>query len=315
MISPLFFPYTYISDTQREKILNTFGSFAIFSTRKGLEHSDPRIKTLVPVSGDENRLISFLKEYSQYANINTDRSSSFFNVRGGTPMVEPDGVPAIRSEILKGTTDDTPDDSGKSADPMEYLFRARVLLEIAHDYDEKLCEIDQEMESIALREKMLLDQLQGGDGADQLFDMPLSHAPDHSADMSIEHRLSAWAELFIHAWPDSSLTGDGVFLTTSQMVIDILAEHIPEFVKVNDVEASSTNNEDLPILLRELATCDYVEKAPNISGLLTADYSKLEVYVVPDVSPAMFFLRLTGLESGNEHQKGNVRNTVICFFT
>jgi hypothetical protein len=287
----------------------------MFNTRKGLEHSDPRIKTIVPVSGDENRLISFLKEYSQYANINMDRGASFFKGRGGTPMVEPDGVPAIRSEILKGITDGTPDDSGKAADPMEYLFRARVLLEIAHDYDEKLCEIDQEMESITIREKMLLDQLQGGDGSDQLFDMHLSHTPDHSADMSIEHRLSAWADLFIHAWPDSSLTGDGVFLTTSQMVIDILAEHIPEFVKVNDVEASSINNEDLSILLRELSACDCVEKYPEISGLMTVDHSKLEVYVVHDVSPAMFFSRLTGSESGNEHQKGNIRNTVICIFT
>lgn len=315
MISPLFFPYTYISDTQREKILTVFGSLAMFSTRKGLEHSDPRIKTLVPVSGDENRLVSFLKEYSQYANNNMDRGVSFFKGRGGTPMVEPDGVPAIRSEILKSITDGPPDDSGKAVDLMEYLFRARVLLEIAHDYDEKLCEIDQEMENITIREKMLLDQLQGGDGSDQLFDMHLSHAPDHSADMSVEHRLSAWADLFIHAWPDSSITGDGIFLTTSQMVIDILAEHIPEFVKVKDVEASSTDNEDLSILLRDLATCDYVEKPPNIRSLMTADYSKIEVYVVHDVSPAMFFSRLTGVKSGNEHQKGNVRNSVICFFT
>jgi hypothetical protein len=133
--------------------------------------------------------------------------------------------------------------------------------------------------------------------------------------MSIEHRLSAWADLFIHAWPDSSLTGDGVFLTTSQMVIDILAEHIPEFVKVDGVETTSIDNEALSALLSEIASCDYGEKSSEIRGLLTVDHSKIEVYVVPDVSPEMFFLRLTGVKSGTGHQKGNVRNTVICFFT
>jgi len=315
MITPLLFPYTYISDTQREKILTTFDSLAMFGNRKGLEHSDPRIKTIVPVSGDENRLSSFLKEYSQYASNSMDRVASYLKGHGGTPMVEPDGVPAIRSEILKGIADGPYGDSGTPANPMEHLFRARVLLEIAHDYDEKLHEIDQEMESIALREKMLLEQLQGGDGSDHLFDINLSSAPDHSSDMSIEHRLSAWADLFIHVWPDSSLVGDGIFLTTSQRVMDILTERIPELVKVDGVETTSSNNNAPSKILRNLAICDYAEESLEMGRLLTIDDSKMTVYIAPDVSPGLFFLRLTGTCLANKHEKGGIRNTVICFFT
>lgn len=315
MITPLLFPYTYISDAQREKILTTFGSLAMFGTRKGLEHSDPRIKTIIPVSGDENRLNSFLKEYSQYADNSMDRVASYLIGRGGTPMVEPDGVPAIRSEILKGIADDTSGDSGISADPMEHLFRARVLLEIANDYDEKQQEIDQEMESIALREKMMLEQLQGGDGSDHLFDINLSSAPDHSSGMSIEHRLSAWADLFIYAWPDSNLVGDGIFLTTSQMVIDILTERIPELVKIDGVEMQSIDNKATSNVLRDLAICNYAEESSGIGRLLPVDYSKMMVYIAPDVSPGLFFSRLTGTSSVHKHEKGEMRNTVICFFT
>lgn len=309
MITPLLFPYTCISDAQREKILTTFGSLAMFGTRKGPAHSDPRIKTIVPVSGDENRLSSFLKEYSQYTNNSMDRVASYLKGHGGTPMVEPDGVPAIRSEILKGIADGTAVDSVISADPMEHLFRARVLLEIANDYDEKQQEIDQEMESIALREKMMLEQLQGGDGSDRLFDINLSSAPDQSSDMSIEHRLSAWADLFIHAWPDTSLSGDGLFLTTSQAVMDILTERIPELVKVDGIDNKAPSK-----VLRELAICDYAEESLEIGKLLTVDYSKMTVYIAPDVSPELFFLRLTGAGSANKHEMGEIKNTVICFF-
>lgn len=315
MITPLLFPYTYISDTQRENILTTFGSLAMFGTRKGLAHPDPRVKTIVPVSGDENRLNSFLKEYSQYTRLNMDRMSSFLKGRGGTPMVEPDGVPAIRSEILKGIADDTIDISDRSDDSMEYLFRARVLLEIAHDYDEKLHDIDKEMESIAQREKMLLEQLHGGEGPDPLFDMHQASAPDRSADMSLEHRISAWADLFIHVWPDYSLDGDGIFLTTSQMVMDILTERIPELVKVGSAKTASGDKKDMVVVLRELAHCEGAEKASELMSELTVDHSKQVVYVAPDVSPTLFFSRMTGTGFANIHEKGGSRNTVVCFFT
>jgi hypothetical protein len=311
MITPLLFPYTYLSDTQRERILATFGSLAMFGTREGLEHPDPRIKTIIPVSGDENRLISFLKEYSQFTTSNMDRISSFLKGRGGTPLVEPDGVPAIRSEILKGMAHDTVENSDLSVDSREHLFRARVLLEIARDYDEKLHEIDQEMENIAIREKMLLEQLQGGDEPDLLFDIHQPDPPDLSADMSIEHRISAWADLFIHAWPESGLEGDGLFLTTSRMVMDILTERIPELVKVDCAETLPGDQKELAMVLRELSNCECAEKD---SGLMSDLHSKLSVYVAYNVSPALFFSRLSGTGLANIHEKGGVRNTVVCFF-
>ena len=319
-MTPLFFPYTFISDIQKDKILNAFGSVFMYSALKTMEHPDPRVKILEPVSGDDARIISFLNEYRQYAMVGLERASSFMKGRDGIPLFDTEGVSAIRSDVTKGLSSGISQES-RANDPFERLFRARTLLEIARDYDEKKQEIEHEMAAISLREKRLLDEIKGFDMAgDTDMDLGMSPSmtvpPDDSAETNMALRLSSWAELFVRAWPRKDLTGDGFFLTTSSEALSSMIERVPELVRVGGLDPSRVEIEELSALMKGLKMSDITEKTFESSVLgHESGPCLLDIYVAHDVSPGLFFLRLANGTTSDEKKMDGIRNTVIGFFS
>ena len=310
---PLLFPYTFISDSQAENLLRTFGSLGLFSASGIPMCHDTRIRTLVPVSGDGLRFESAVRAYRQFAADTMELAGAFLKGQSGIPLFDPDSSAAIRSDVRKCVA------GGPVSEPSENLqdrlLRARVFLEIARDYDEKKVEIEKEFEALARRESLLLEQLKG----DDLFDerrLPYSVIPpDSSQDTHMALRLSAWADLFLHAWPDTERGGEGFFLTTSQEALDRMHERVPEMRRICDVDCRAMSSEEVSSRIRDLLRCDSFELNWENNRLDSGKTGgNLSLHVAPHVAPWEFFSRLTDIGGLEEKKKADIRNTVIGFY-
>jgi hypothetical protein len=296
-------------------ILDLFDSISILCPMKPGANVDPRIVHLAPFTEDDDRLSDFLKEYNPYTAINLNRASAFLKGRDGTPFVDPDSVPAIKAFLLKGS-EAVEEKNLDDVNHADRLFKARVFLAMASDFDEKKQEIDRDMVSISRKEKALLDQLTGGDSLDELgVDIRLDFPGDDSVNTAIENRIAAWSELFVNASAIPGIRDCGFFLTTSELAVGVLLERIPKLLKLGTVDGVSSTNKDLSTVLRDLVLSEYSVDQAGYGDLSShPDKPVLDIYLAPDVSPPTFFSNLAESRHDKPWEKSVFRNTVIGLF-
>ena len=316
MITPIYFPQTFLSPDNQEKILSCFGSLALYSALGCAENQDPRVKTLVPVVDDEQRLMAYLKEYRQFAAMHKDKASAFLQGHGGLPFHDADGTLGIKSDVLKGRDGDQPSHTDQP-DDSDRLFMARAFLEIARDYDEKKWEIDREMERINRKEKDLLEQLQGCDESGNRVFLRAEEPTetDPSGDINTENRLSVWARLFIHAWPDPALTGQGLFVTTSPKVVERLVECVPGLEKAGGCDYTAVDALSLQSWIREATVRESSGDSGRINPFVDGSSKQsLSLYTASGISPYTFFSYVSGAGKRTECGSKDIKNTVIALF-
>ncbi|MBU1168157.1 MAG: hypothetical protein KKD44_01195 [Proteobacteria bacterium] len=316
MIHPLYFPYTGISDQERDVILAWFGQVSVYQPMAGSVPIPQGLNMIVPVSGDEARLTSFLAEYRQFASLNRDKVSAFIKGTDKKPFYDPTWASEIRSEIIKHVEDDMSSDLGHDMESHRLLW-ARAVLQIAHDYDQQNQEIDSELEHMALREKKLFDSLMGGDDETITdFLAPKTLTGGKNPETRIELRLAAWATLFLAAWPDALKTGEGFYLTSSREVVDHLCEYVKPFDKVCDMGLHDIARGELGKGIHDLVKSEF---APGDMGLFktmsggNTGKGCLSLYIAPDQPPCSFFGRFLGKGQIRREKRLGIRNTVIGF--
>lgn len=309
-MTPIVFPHTFITDTRKEKFLKVFGSLAMLSPVAGDSGSDPRVVSVVPGTCDDPRFESAVRAYRQFAADSMDGAGSYLKGQAKIPLFDTDGSAAIRSEVWKSTSGAPVDSSSES--PRDRLLRARVVLAIARDYDQRKHEIETELETLARRERLLMEQLQGEAMFEDSFQ---ASPPDTGHEDHMNLRISAWAEVFLALCSEKEGISGFYFLATSLEAVELLKEKVPELVSVCGLDSRSVSSEKIPSLVRDLSMRDVSEINLKNSALdRDKEGSDLVFLVAPGIPPELFFLRMTDATVLEEGKNETVRNTVICFF-
>ncbi len=313
-MTPIVFPHTFISDSRKEKYLKIFGSFAILSpVAEDSEYDDSGVLRIVPGACDDPRFESAVRAYRQFAADSMDRAGSYLKGQAGIPLFDPDGSAAIRSEVWKSASDGPEDSSPES--PRDRLLRARVVLAIARDYDQRKHEIERDLETLARRERLLMEQLQGEELFEDGFQVSPSAPPDTGHEDHMNLRISSWSEVFLGLCPEKERISGLFFLVTSLEAIEIMKDKVPEMISVCGLDSRSVIAEKIQSVARDLSICDISEIDLKSIGLDTAkDGSDLVFHVAPGIPPELFFLRMTDAVPLEGGKKETIRNTVVGFF-
>lgn len=313
-MTPIVFPHTFISDSRKEKYLKIFGSLAMLSPAAGGSGSDDsRVFKIVPGACDDPRFESAVRVYRQFAADSMDRAGSYLKGQAGIPLFDPDGSVAIRSEVWKSASGGPEDSSTES--PRDRLLRARVVLAIARDYDERKHEIERDLESLARRERLLMEQLQGEELFEDSFQVSPLSPPDAGHEAHMNLRISAWTEVFLGLCPEKELVSGLFFLTTSLEAVELMKEKVPDLIPVCGLDSCSVQAEKIQSVTRDLSMCDISEINLKSRSLDTDNEgSDLVFHVAPGISPELFFLRMTDAATVEDGKNETIRNTVVCFF-
>lgn len=311
MINPLFFPHSCLFERERDVILSFFEHVSVFRSFEP-RTPDPCVDVIVPVSGGEDHLKSFLNEYKNFAALNIERASAFLSGANQKPLFDSTWAAELRSEIVR-CMDEHSGPSTTNRDGSQELLWARAFIEIAHDYDEKNRDIDRALDELAIREKKLFDTLMGGDGDDPAHLSPSMQGEEQgSSEIRLRHRLLAWATLFVSAWPDENKTGGGFYLTHNRSVIQELEEYIPSFHCAGFTSKGELTREELDGMIRKWVSKPYSVTQQSTGKLKASGQgSGLTFYIAPDLPPCAFFNRVLKINHDSHGERPDIKNTVI----
>lgn len=305
MIEPLYFPQTFPLNAERPVIRSLFGHVTVFSPSDGTVSGDSDIKPIVPVSGQEQELSAMVREYRAFSALNMERASSFLKGADRKPFYDESWASELRGEIIR-RADGEPVEKNDSEKILHILW-ARFFLQIAHEYDEKNREIDLELEQVVLKEKQLMNNLMGG-GDDQGF-ASSSRKPDPTLrEGMIMARLRAWSILFAESRSDVLKEGQGVYVTGSPEVTELMGEVLPLFVKAGDVPLAGSDPLQLKERLEVLVTSPF---QPDVNPVSDPSLQGLSLFVAPDMTPRELFSRFSMEKNREKGHESAIRNTVI----
>lgn len=318
MIKPLFFPYTYIGKSVLDSLKHYFDKISVFQVMDQPEQISDLVDVIMPVEGDSDKLEAFLCEYHHWATLHGGKGGAFLKGQKPVPFFDSSWSSLLRDEIRKKVSNVSGDNVSGSDDS---LLLARAYLKIAQDYDESMAEINSEFHECAKREKDLLSCLHGDGETENLTgDHETSGIMEDSTDaFQISKRLDAWSRVFAHAGTHSGVSGTGVFVTGSRLVIEHIVEHSPEIDYVGKTGSAGGDSGELMALLQAMSGCNWEsEKSRLKDALIRGGHEKpeswLTVYIVPEVAPQVFFTKYIEGEipcKSSGETADRIRNTVI----
>ncbi len=229
-MKPVYFPYTYIKETVAENLCACFNQVTVCQpsghnipekmqklAQKGL------IELRVPVSGDELKLESLIKEYNKWGEIHQKSGISFLAAKGeSVPFFDDTMSSQIASQIKKI------EDQKKPEQEPDALFNARLFLCIAQVYDLQQDILSKELLSVSEMEKKLVEGLRGEDEDFYTkYAGNLINVTDEAEHHMVKERLDAWVHLMSH---DKELPG--FFVTNNKDAFDYIIEKAGDSQKV-----------------------------------------------------------------------------------
>ncbi|MFC1815958.1 hypothetical protein ACFL0M_08455 [Thermodesulfobacteriota bacterium] len=300
----IIFPVTYISEKTLAAVRSCFQNVIVYQptrrqvpsrmqawAQKGL------IDIRIPVSLDENKLETVLKDYKNWVSLHPGGMLEFLNAsKDTTPFFDETSSSQIIAEV-KNTGPQ------KKPDP---LFNTRLFLQIAQEYDIQSDEIIQELASSDRSEQDLMNHLIGeeADSIREIRGLGTRYHRD-SAEYMLFERVLAWARLFQQDREDDSREMPRLFITNSPAALEFLINQAPATEMVTQIksipilpdsskELESWHNR-LSSALSRLAENTGLQS--NDAGLrlpVTAESEPkvtFTLYRVPEESPAAFFAR------------------------
>lgn len=326
-MKPIYFPFTYISDSVAEAVAACFGQFIVYRPTKDKvpEHMQQWVQQgvlelRVPATENGKALATAVKNYLNWANMHlgdsTGRAVDLKSRLGASPFFDDSSSSKILEDVKKKMRGGA---AGKTADP---TFTARIFLCLAQELDRQNQEAAHELYRYHQKNADLMRQLKMEDDslADELRSVVL---PDRVGDYMVSDRLEAWTRIFLRDTGES-----GLFVTHSAAVMAHLLERSPTAAKVMHLEsipldiaktsAGESWKQQLALDLARWAENDQESAAAVLNegfGFPSAARNfSLNVYRVSHQNPMEFFVRCAELnDTAVSVQQVKLKNTVIAF--
>ena len=324
-MKPIYFPFTYISDSVAEAVAACFGQFIIYQPYCGkvpdqmqrwAEQGVMELRT--PVADEDKDLTEIVKGYLDWADLHLPRAgvkiADLKSRLGGLPYFDDFSSSKIIADI-KGKI------RGRStAEITDPTLAARIFLCLAQEFDRQNYEAACELNHYHQKNMDLIRQLKMEEDG---MAAELQSQPDFLADYMVSDRLQAWTRLFIQ---DSAASG--LFVTHSPAVMAHLLDKTPTAVRVmrwESIPPDIGKNEAGLSWRKKLAlNLDrYAEDAQgagvdglteNIDPTALPDAMCLDIYLVPHQVPGDFFARCAefSYDAGGSDQTGKIKNTLFA---
>ena len=304
-MKPVYFPFTYVSDSVAEAVTSCFGPFVLYrpvgdiaSERMQLLIQSGVVEVRPPPSGNDEALKTAVKNYQSWAELYQDHTgkTAFLKSRmNPVPLLSELSSTRIVADIK---SKDRSRPVGELPDPD--LF-ALIFLYFAQEFDRQNQELSDGLNHHEQLEAELIDGLKMEDDpiAEELRKTAV-HQPEPPADYMISDRMEAWARLFCRAPQDS-----GLFVTHSPAVMAYLLDRIPTAERLLHLEsvprysdpsgAKAAFQENLAGQLTRFAETGQADPEHDWTAQLilpAADRTaSLSVYLVPDLSPGKIYAR------------------------
>lgn len=327
---PTYFPFTYVSDSVAEALSACFGHFIVYrplnenlTEQMQLWINRGVADVRVPVIGNENELITAVKNFQIWADLHREGSRE----QVGIIRSHMDRVPFFNEfstrKIVEEIKENISDDSDTQA--LDSVLTARIFLYFAQELDRQNQELTDDLIHHQQQETELIRQLKMEEDpvAVEFRNVP-TQPPDPFADYMISDRLEAWTRIFCR---DQDLSG--LFVTHSSAVLEHLWERVPTATRVVHLESIPSDKytnaarkswqERLALNLVRLVEQNQVDTSGEPMeplDLPAADNTvSLSIYRVPNQSPYEFFTRCAEMDwplSDATDRKCKYRNTLIA---
>ena len=232
IVVPLYFPHTCIREASIKVIHSYFGRFQILSpcsssVPKNMEAAvqSNLIDVITPIVENDNKLISTVRMFQEWGALHQIRDVSFFKtVMNEIPNYDNASTTKIRSDLEKMMSSAGVKTSSSSKKPLsfeDFLWWARVFLQIAQELDSHLSEMDDVLSHVDQMEQALFKEIKGASefGSEEAAVNSLSTTADESRSYNIDKRLAAWSAVFSRLESPT-----GVFITDQLQVVDYLED-------------------------------------------------------------------------------------------
>ena len=324
-MKPIYFPFTYISDSVAEAVAACFGQFIVYRPHCGkvpdqmqrwAEQGVMELRT--PVADEDKDLTEIVKGYLDWADLHLPRAgvkiADLKSRLGGLPFFDDFSSSQIIADI-KGKI--RARSTSEITDP---TLAARIFLCLAQEFDrqnhEAACELDRcHQKNLDLIRQLKMEE-------DGLVN-EVQPQPDFLADYMVSDRLQAWTRLFIQESAPS-----GLFVTHSPAVMAHLLDRTPTAIRVMhwqsippDIGKNAAGLSWRKKLALNLARYAEDEQGTEVEGLTenidppaAHGATCLVVYLVPHQVPGDFFARCTELsyDAESSDQTGKIKNTLIA---
>ncbi|MGE0087697.1 MAG: hypothetical protein AB7S75_25075 [Desulfococcaceae bacterium] len=315
-MAPVYFPFTFMNQTAADMLRICFPKTVMYLPsaadlpeimKKQIGKEFMELRT--PAAEDQEKLLSVVNEYRNWAQLHQGQNLSFFRTgEGKLPFFDEFSVHEIMSDIRRKKEGNIRPD--QTPDP---LFQARIFLSISQEYDMRQWELSSHLESVSEMEASLLREIRGDEEEDADTGPSISSMiskDDPGAHMTAE-RLNAWARLAL-CDPDIP----NLFITGSRAVMETVCDRIPEARKVLDVngislapEAVKQWQEALAECLERISHAETVSETETITAAENADEASafpMTFYRISGTSPRAFLNRFIHPESSVCTEKENV---------
>ena len=329
MITPIYFPFTYVPQWVAETLAAVFKQFCAYQpSGKDLPVEmqawvdKNALKLCVPVTADIESFAEVVKEFQRFARLHADgkdlRTAAFCNRQGTVPFFNDTSASQIIADLKK---DQTLDAERKAP---EALLRARIFLEFAQEFDRQNAALQQDLDDADRRSGDLLKHLSGqNDNDSPVNPLTAEIKVDDPGEYMARVRLQAWIRLFLEKPIDS-----GFLVTSSPSIFYYLVDNLPSVEKFLEFEIPPANavNDDTVIAWRDI----FLEQIKNliVSGKLTDEGTfthrpppetqtakfKLMLYWLPGCHPAQILARFLTPPNRAENkfnQMLEIRNTLL----
>lgn len=235
-MNPIYFPFTFISEPVLKEISIFFPQTVIYQPTSGkipeyIKKSADKglLKIHATFGGDETRFDQLVREYRDWIERHKGSETSFVKTRifdrvdmETIPMYSDNSTSQIKYDIKKGHIEN-------QTQKPDAEFTARLFLLIAQEFDIQQDEFKRDLEHFQLMENNLFSDIRGEDQfSGSSINNPDTIISDDLGRHKTGQRLSAWLKIFEQDPVAPDEFGSGLFITSSQSVLEHIMELCPE---------------------------------------------------------------------------------------
>ena len=295
-MTPLYFPFTCITEPVLKKIELLFGKIAIYQPSRidipaGLEPYENQeiLEIRFPLDGKTDEL-KLAQKLLQYKAAGTEMGAEIIHHKlneDKVPYYNDTSISNIKSKIKNAQKQENEKQTPEEA--------SQIFLHFAQDYDFQNNDLNVHLKTFQDKEKDLLDSFMryNEDDEDAFYHSRILATMNDPGSYKTKERLMAWATLFKHDSEENQL-----IITSSKAVIDFIQEYVDSIEKIFHVNFSTESindslKEELKENIRKISSGICKIEDMNLSNNKN-ESSLMTFYEVPGYSMAEMIAKVTG---------------------